>query len=62
MTLIMLSIAIPVTLIAGDKEEIITSEIDIQEDHLFRRNWGLFRDRRVDLYKELLTLDGKIKD
>ena len=45
-----------------DKEEIITSEIDIEEDHLFRRNWGLFRDRRVDLYKELLTLDGKIKD
>ena len=45
-----------------DKEEIIIAEIDIEEDHLFRRNWGLFRDRRVDLYKELLTLDGKIKD
>ena len=43
-------------------KEIIISEIDIEEDHLFRRNWGLFRDRRVDLYKELLTLDGKIKD
>ncbi|PPR46962.1 MAG: N-carbamoyl-D-amino acid hydrolase [Alphaproteobacteria bacterium MarineAlpha5_Bin9] len=45
-----------------DKQEIIMSEIDIQDDHLFRRNWGLFRDRRIDLYKELLTLDGKIKD
>jgi len=45
-----------------DKEEIIIAEIDIEENHLFRRNWGLFRDRRVDLYKELLTLDGKIKD
>ena len=45
-----------------DKQEIIISEINIEEDHLFRRNWGLFRDRRVDLYKELLTLDGKIKD
>ena len=45
-----------------DKEEIIIAEIDIKENHLFRRNWGLFRDRRVDLYKELLTLDGKIKD
>ncbi len=32
-----------------DKEEIITAEIDTKEDHLFRRNWGLFRDRRVDL-------------
>ena len=45
-----------------DKEEIITAEIDIEDNHLFRRNWGLFRDRRVDLYKELLTLDGKLKD
>ena len=45
-----------------DKEEIIIAEIDIEENHLFRRNWGLFRDRRIDLYKELLTLDGKIKD
>ena len=45
-----------------DKEEIITAEINIEEDHLFRRNWGLFRDRRAELYKELLTLDGEIKD
>jgi len=45
-----------------DKEEIIIAEIDIKENHLFRRNWGLFRDRRIDLYKELLTLDGEIKD
>ena len=45
-----------------DKEDIIIAEIDIEENHLFRRNWGLFRDRRVDLYKELLTLDGEIKD
>ena len=47
---------------SNNKEEIITAEIDIEKDHLFRRNWGLFRDRRVDLYKELLTLDGRIKD
>ena len=45
-----------------DKEEIIIAEIDIEENHLFRRNWGLFRDRRIDLYKEILTLDGEIKD
>ena len=42
-----------------DKEEILIAEIDIEENHIFRRNWGLFRDRRIDLYKELLTLDGK---
>jgi len=45
-----------------DQEEVITAEIDIEENHLFRRNWGLFRDRRVDLYKELLSLDGNVKD
>jgi len=45
-----------------DKEEIIIAEIDTEEDHLFRRNWGLFRDRRTDLYKEILTLEGQIKD
>ena len=32
------------------KEEIITAEIDIEEDHLFRRNWGLFRDRSTRIY------------
>ena len=45
-----------------DKEELITAEIDLKDNHLFRRNWGIFRDRRVDLYNELLTLDGNIKD
>jgi len=45
-----------------DKEEIITAEINLEENHLFRRNWGLFRDRRTDLYKELLSLDGEVKD
>ena len=45
-----------------DKEEIILAEIDTEENHLFRRNWGLFRDRRTDLYKEILTLEGKFKD
>ena len=28
----------------------------IQE--LFETPWGLFRDRRTDLYRHLLTLDG----
>ena len=45
-----------------DQEEIIIADIDTEDDHLFRRNWGLFRDRRTDLYKEILTLDGKIKN
>ena len=45
-----------------DKEEVIIATIDTEENHLFRRNWGIFRDRRIDLYKELLTLDGDFKD
>ena len=45
-----------------DKEEIIMAEIDTEENHLFRRNWGLFRDRRPELYKEILTLNGETKD
>ena len=45
-----------------DKEEVIIADIDTEEDHLFRRNWGLFRDRRTDLYSEILSLEGKIKD
>ncbi len=45
-----------------DKEEIILAEIDTEENHLFRRNWGLFRDRRPELYKEILSLNGETKD
>ena len=45
-----------------DKEALITAELDLKDNQLVRRNWGIFRDRRVDLYNELLTLDGNIKD
>tara|TARA_B110000003_G_scaffold264792_1_gene289943 strand:- start:977 stop:1846 length:870 start_codon:yes stop_codon:yes gene_type:complete len=45
-----------------DKEEIILAEIDTEENHLFRRNWGLFRDRRPELYKEIISLNGELKD
>ena len=45
-----------------DKEEVIIADVDTEDNHLFRRNWGLFRDRRPELYKEILTLNGKIKD
>ena len=45
-----------------DKEEIIVAEINTEEDHLFRRNWGLFRDRRTDLYEEILIYPTAIVD
>ena len=43
-----------------DKEEILIAEVDLEKNHLFRRNWGLFRDRRTDLYEEILSLDGAL--
>ncbi len=39
-------------------EAVITATFDIEENRRARVNWGVFRDRRVDLYRELLTLDG----
>ncbi len=32
---------------------------DLEELLKERRDWGVFRDRRIDLYDPLLTLDGK---
>lgn len=38
---------------------ILTHEFDLDEIAAYRRDWGVFRDRRPDLYKPLLTLDGQ---
>jgi N-carbamoylputrescine amidase len=44
---------------AGDHEEaVITATFDIEKNRRTRVNWGVFRDRRTDLYRELLTHDG----
>ena len=32
---------------------------DLDEIGALRRSWGVFRDRRPELYGALLTLDGK---
>ena len=43
-----------------DKEEgILTAELDLKESNKARRDWGIFRDRRVDLYSPLLKLDSE---
>jgi N-carbamoylputrescine amidase len=36
----------------------LTHSFDLVEIAAFRREWGLFRDRRPDLYRPLLSLDG----
>ena len=41
-----------------DSESVLTATFDLQAIHEYRRAWGVFRDRRPDLYGPLLTLDG----
>jgi N-carbamoylputrescine amidase len=37
---------------------VITATFDLDEIGEARARWGLFRDRRPDLYGALATLDG----
>jgi len=41
-----------------ESRTILISEVDISRNQATRASWGLFRDRRPELYKTLLTLDG----
>jgi N-carbamoylputrescine amidase len=41
-----------------DGEAVLTATFDLGELRRLRSSWGLFRDRRPDLYGPLLTLDG----
>ena len=40
-------------------QAVLTHPFDLDEIRRYRRDWGVFRDRRPDLYKPLLTLDGQ---
>ncbi|MEX2202144.1 MAG: carbon-nitrogen hydrolase [Dongiaceae bacterium] len=42
----------------GADEEVVTATFDLDAIRQMRANWGVFRDRRPDLYGALLTLDG----
>ncbi len=44
-----------------DREAVITTSLDLDKIRAQRSNWGLFRDRRPDLYQPLLTLDGETR-
>lgn len=39
-------------------EQVITATFDLDEIRRYRHSWGVFRDRRPDLYGPLLKLDG----
>jgi N-carbamoylputrescine amidase len=40
-------------------EGFIIQSFDLQVQESMRNSWGLFRDRRPDLYRNLTTLDGE---
>lgn len=44
---------------AGNEETILTADFDFESLRRQRAGWGLFRDRRPDLYTVLMTLDGQ---
>ena len=48
-------------LCAADRhtECVLTQTVDLAAIAGYRREWGVYRDRRPDLYGPLLTLDGK---
>lgn len=44
----------------GSTEEgLLYHEFDLEEIAKERRNWGVFRDRRTDLYSDILKLSAK---
>ncbi len=41
-------------------EEVLLATIDLDAIAALRRSWGLFRDRRPELYGAIATLDGAV--
>jgi N-carbamoylputrescine amidase len=41
-----------------EAEEVLVATVDLEAIAELRASWGLFRDRRVDLYGRVSTLDG----
>ena len=44
-----------------DEEAVLIATFDLDAIRTRRAAWGLFRDRRPDLYRSLLTLDGSTR-
>ncbi|MCG8354423.1 MAG: N-carbamoylputrescine amidase, partial [Kiloniellales bacterium] len=42
-----------------ETESVITATLDLDAIRSQRASWGLFRDRRPDLYGDLMTADGR---
>lgn len=44
-----------------DEEAVLTATFDLDRVRAARASWGIFRDRRPELYGSLLTLDGQTR-
>ena len=44
-----------------DDERVLIADIDIEANRAMRAAWGLFRDRRPELYGAITSLDGNTK-
>ncbi|MCK0197279.1 N-carbamoylputrescine amidase [Ancylobacter sp. 6x-1] len=44
---------------AGQEEAVLTASFDLDAIARQRQSWGVFRDRRPELYTPLLSLDGR---
>jgi N-carbamoylputrescine amidase len=42
-----------------ETETVLTATVDLDVARHYRREWGVFRDRRPDLYGPILSLDGR---
>ena len=40
-------------------ETVLTAAFDLEHTRRYRQSWGVFRDRRPELYHPLFTLDGR---
>ncbi len=42
-------------------ESVLVHEFDLEQIRRFRDGWGVYRDRRPDLYQAIATLDGEVR-
>ena len=43
-------------------QTVLTATVDLDEAAKYRRNWGVFRDRRPDSYGAVDNLDGELRN
>jgi N-carbamoylputrescine amidase len=44
-----------------EEEAVLAAEFDLDAIRAMREGWGVFRDRRPEMYAPMLTMDGKVR-